>query len=260
MQIFSAIRRLSYPVWRTVVDYALPPRCPSCGCIVEDDARFCLPCWQKMDFLSDPCCARCGVPFETEQGDGAQCGACIAAPPAYNSARAVLAYGEVARTVAMRLKYGRRLGLARLMAAHMARHIPQGDPSEMLIVPVPLHRWRIWGRGFNQSAVIADHIGRLSGVTLEKLALIRNRPTRPLREMNPAQRQRAVRGAFRLDPHHAPKITGRQIILIDDIHTSGATAQECARKLRAGGASSVHLLCWARVLPDRSDAGDVYGD
>ncbi|MEO8724364.1 MAG: ComF family protein [Sphingobium sp.] len=257
MQLLAAIRSLLRPI----VDFALPPRCPACGVIVEDDARFCLPCWQKMDFLGDPCCACCGVPFAIEQGEGGRCGACLADPPGFDSARAVLAYGEIARTVAMRLKYGRRLGLARLMAAHMARRLPPNEMSEMILIPVPLHRWRIWSRGFNQAAVIADHIGRRSGIPVEKLALVRHRATRPLRAMNPAQRKRMVRGAFALDPRYSDWIAGRTVILIDDIHTSGATAQECARILRLGKAKSVHLLCWARVLPDRgSDRGDATFD
>lgn len=230
---------------RPMVDYALPPRCPGCGAIVGEDFAFCLSCWGGMEFLGAPCCARCGLPFPHDMGEGAECGACMADPPAWDGARAVLAYGDVARTVALRLKYGRRIGMARLIARQMLRHV--GD-EEAVIVPVPLHRWRLWQRGFNQSALIADHLGRMTGWPVDKRALQRVKRTAPLRGMNPAQRARTVRGAFALGKGQA--LRGRRVLLIDDIHTSGATAAACAKQLKRGGAGQVHLLCWARVLPD----------
>lgn len=235
-------------VLQPVMDYALPSRCPGCGGQVGEDFAFCLPCWSSMTLLGEPCCARCGVPFPHDMGAGAECGACLADPPPWDSARAVLAYGEVARTVALRLKYGRRIGLARLIARQMLRHVGE---EAALIVPVPLHRWRLWHRGFNQSALIADHLGRLTGWPVEKRALRRVKRTAPLRGMNPAQRARMVRGAFTLADGHG--VTGQRVLLIDDVHTSGATASACARVLRRGGARDIRLLCWARVLPDAAD-------
>ncbi|GLV24888.1 ComF family protein [Sphingobium sp. Cam5-1] len=238
---------------RPALDYALPPRCPGCGVIVDADDAFCLTCWSGMRFLGEPCCARCGVPFEHDRGGDAACGACLAEPPPFDSARAVLAYGDVARTVALRLKYGRRIGLARLIARHMARRLPAFD-APPLIVPVPLHRWRLWWRGFNQAALIADHLGRASGLAVDKHALLRVRATQPLRSMHARQRTKAVAGAFGLAKDHGVK--GRAVLLIDDVHTSGATAAACARVLKRGGASSVHLLCWARALPEGAEGTD----
>ncbi|WP_066516741.1 ComF family protein [Sphingobium cloacae] len=239
------------PLLKTIgasaLDYALPPRCPGCGVVVEREQSFCLACWSGMDFLGDPCCARCGVPFGHDMGEGGECGACLSDPPPFDSARAVLAYGDVARSVALRLKYGRRIGLARLIANHMARHVRGEDRP--LIVPVPLHRWRLWWRGFNQAALIADHLGRATGLPVDKHALLRTKRTQPLRGMNPRRRAKAVRGAFALAADH--DLSGKTILLIDDVHTSGATAAACALVLRRGGAAQVHLLCWARVLPDR---------
>ena len=235
---------------RPALDYALPPRCPGCGGIVGEDHAFCLDCWGGMEFLGDPCCARCGISFPHDMGQDAECGACLADPPAWDSARAVLAYGDVARTVALRLKYGRRTGLARLIARQMLRHAgPAGEGDPPLIVPVPLHRWRLWHRGFNQSALMADHLGRLTGWPVDRHGLRRVRRTQPLRGMNPAQRAKAVRGAFALAPGHG--FAGRRVLLIDDVHTSGATAAACARMLKRGGATNVRLVCWARALPDR---------
>ena len=235
---------------RPALDYVLPPHCPGCGVIVGEDHGFCLSCWDSMEFLGEPCCARCGIPFPHDMGEGAECGACLADPPPFDSARAVLAYGDVARTVALRLKYGRRIGLARLVARQMLRHVPATGEDPPLIVPVPLHRWRLWGRGFNQSALIADHLGRLIGLAVDKHGLLRVKRTAPLRGMHPGQRARAVRGAFALAAGHG--MTGRRILLIDDVHTSGATAAACTHILKRGGAGEVRLLCWARALPRES--------
>lgn len=238
---------------RPVLDYALPPRCPGCGTVVGEDHRFCLDCWSAMRFLGPPCCERCGAPFDHDLGEGALCGACLADPPVFDRARAVLAYGDVARHVALRLKYGRRIGLAGLIATHMLRLVPEEGRADMLIVPVPLHRWRLWWRGFNQSALIAGRLGRLAGIAVDKEVLLRTRRTPPLRGMGVKARDRVVRGAFALDPRRRDAVRGRTIILIDDVHTSGATAGACARMLKKGGARAVHLLCWARVLPDEAD-------
>lgn len=249
MPLLSFLKAVSRPV----IDYALPPRCPGCGIIVDAEDAFCLRCWSGMQFLSDPCCARCGLPFDYDMGEDSACGSCLADPPPFDTARAALAYGDVARRVALRLKYGRRIGLARLIARQMARHVGISDPPP-LVVPVPLHRWRLWWRGFNQSALIADHLGKLLGLDVDKHGLQRIRATKPLRAMDPKRRAKAVRGAFALAGNH--RFKGRAVILIDDVHTSGATAAACARVLKRGGASSVHLLCWARALPGRDEAAD----
>lgn len=234
-----------------VLDYALPPRCPGCGVIVGQVDAFCGECWSEMRFLSDPCCTSCGLPFDFEEADALQCGACHADPPPWISARAALAYGTVSSHVATRLKYARRTGLAKLMARHMAARIPAevlAAGEDALIIPVPLHRWRIWGRGFNQAALIARHLSYNTGLAHDPLLLRRTRATRPLRDMGPRQRDREVRSAFAIAPSRQEGLRGKTILLIDDIHTSGATARACARVLIAGGAQSVHLLCWARVL------------
>jgi ComF family protein len=246
MATLSAIRDLMRPV----MDFALPPRCPACGVIVPDDDRFCLDCWSGLHFLGEPCCARCGFPFAHDMGADALCGGCMAASSPLDRARAVLVYGEAAKAIALRLKYGRRVGLARLMAAQMARHLPAADRADMLIVPVPLHRWRLWSRGFNQSALIADRLGRFAGLPVEKEALVRKRRTPPLRGMGPRARARTVKGAFGIAAARPDFARDRIVILIDDVHTTGATAEACARVLRRAGARAVHLLCWARVLPD----------
>jgi ComF family protein len=231
---------------RRVVDFALPPRCPGCGAVTGEPHRFCLTCWQKLTFLGEPCCQKCGLPFEYDSGDGAECGACLSNPPAYDRLRAAVAYGETARTVALKLKYSGRPGVAETLANFMQRHVAADPPS--VLVPVPLHRWRIWKRGYNQSALIASALARRTGCGAELDLLRRTRATPPLKGLGRRDRALAVRGAFKVPDGAKERLRGRSVILVDDVYTSGATANACAKALKRGGAARVDIICWARVV------------
>lgn len=228
-----------------LADLALPPRCPGCGEVVGADHRFCARCWGSLRFLGPPWCASCQIPFDFDRGEGAVCAECMAEPPPHDGVRAAVAYGEVARHVALKLKYGGRMACAATMAQAMARLMPEGAE---LLVPVPLHRWRIWGRGFNQAALIAEALSKASGVPADAHLLRRVKATPVLRGLGHRGRAKAVSGAFALAPDARERLKGRAVVLVDDVHTSGATAQACARVLKRGGAREVILLCWARVL------------
>lgn len=232
-----------------VLGYALPPRCPGCGAITPDDHRFCLDCWRRLDFLGDDGCARCGVMLPNAPA-GTVCAGCLADPPAIDGARAAVTYGPIARHVVMRLKYGGRPGHAETIGRLMARLVGEG---EAVVVPVPLHRWRIWRRGYNQSALIAVVLARRPGLSLELDLLRRARATPVLRGLGRRARARAVRGAFAVDDSRRDRIGGRAVLLVDDVHTSGATANACARALKRAGAAEVRLVCWARVDPHGAD-------
>ncbi len=246
-------------IGRAIVDYALPPRCPGCGVIVGDDRQFCLACWSSLDFLSEPACAHCSIPLPTAAPGGAlACGACLAEPPPFDGAPAALVYGPVARTVALRLKYGRRTGHARLMARLMARRlVAAGDIDAVLLVPVPLHRWRLWSRGFNQAALLADELARLTGAPRDHHLLLRVKPTASLRGKGRKERERIVAGAFALAPGAKARAARRHLVLVDDVHASGATLRAAARVLRRSGASRVSALTWARVVPDAA-GGNIF--
>lgn len=176
------------------------------------------------------------------------CAPCLVAPPAHDGVLAALGYEKIARKLVLRLKYGRKLGLAsvmaRLMAAHAARH------PDALLVPVPLHWTRLWYRGFNQSLSIARAIAKQTSQEIEPMLLRRTRRTKALGSLGAAKRAKEIRGAFTVDRLRGQKLVGREILLVDDVYTTGATANACARILKRKGAKSVHILCWARVLRD----------
>lgn len=238
--------------FRLALDYALPPRCPGCGTITPRDGIFCDGCWRTLDFLGGPACARCGEPFAQDLGPDTLCGACLADPPALDGVRAAVAYGEIPAALAIRLKHGGRPGLARTLAHHMRRLVHGAEDG--LLIPVPLHRWRLWRRGYNQALLIARALARDAGMDLAPDLLRRTRATPLLRGMGPAQRRKTVQGAFRIDPRQAERVRGRAVLLVDDVYTTGATVNACARVLKRAGASRVQLCCWARVIRDIDNA------
>ena len=234
---------------RQIVDFVLPPRCPACGIVTSDPHSFCVDCWRSLSFLGDPCCVRCGLPFEYAAGEESECGRCLADPPHFDRLRAAVAYGEVARQVALKLKYSGRPGVAETLARFMARHLAPADPKVVLI-PVPLHRWRIWKRGYNQSALIASSLAKSGGLALDLDLLRRVKATPVLRGLGRRERALAVRGAFAI--RDKASLAGKSFILVDDVFTSGATANACARTLKRAGAKRVEIICWARVISEES--------
>jgi ComF family protein len=235
---------------RRSIALALPPRCPACGQVSEADHRFCAACWAGLRFLGPPWCAACALPFDHDRGEGAWCAACLDTPPAHAGARAAVAYGPVPRDVALKLKYGGRLAAAETMARLMLRLMP--DDAELL-VPVPLHPRRLWSRGYNQAVLIAGTLSRIGGVPVSVDSLVRTRATPPLRGLGRRARAKTLAGAFAVPTHAKPGLKGRSIVLVDDVYTSGATAEACTRRLLGAGARQVTVLCWARVLDPAQD-------
>lgn len=227
---------------RWALDFALPPRCAGCGIIVGETHSFCADCWKQVEFLGDGGCATCGIPLQAT--DAEICPSCLARPPRIARSRAAVAYGELPRSLAIRLKYGRKVAIARTMARYMAPLVSRADDA--VLVPVPLHRARLWQRGFNQSTLVARELARRLSLPSDARSLRRVKRTPPLKGMSPLQRRKTVAGAFRVPDKSA--VAGKTIILVDDVLTTGSTAEACARVLKQAGAARVELISWARVV------------
>jgi len=227
----------------SILNFALPPRCAGCAEVIEEVGAFCPDCWGQMEWLGKSGCLTCGMPLSATEAES--CARCLADPPGLDRMRAAVAYDDLSRSLVLRLKYGRKVALARTMARYM---VSLGEPErgEALVIPVPLHRRRLWSRGFNQSGLVALHLAKSWGYPFEAGMLRRTKPTRPLKGMSHSQRRKAVAGAFAVA--EPDRVKGRDIILIDDVLTSGSTAEACARALRKAGAARVELICWARVV------------
>jgi ComF family protein len=236
---------------RAALDLLFPPHCSSCDALVNGHGLFCASCFSRVGFVTEPCCVACGVMFAyTAQGGPEHlCSACRAAPPAFSGARAAFRYDERARRLILPFKHADRTENARILATHMARAGAALLREADIIVPIPLHRQRLFHRRYNQAALLARVLARNSGVPVLLDGLMRHRPTPPLGDKAATERHAMLDRAFAIRPARAKRIAGTRVLLIDDVMTSGATANACADVLRSAGALDVLVLVAARV-PD----------
>ncbi len=228
------------------VDMLLPGRCLRCGVVVDGAGALCPGCWESMTFIAAPHCDRCGQPFEIDPAGGTLCGQCMADPPLYSRARAVFRYDDASRPLILRFKHGDRTAAAPQFARWMARAGGELLTEAQVIVPVPLHRWRLWRRRYNQAALLAQALAKQANIPCVPDSLSRVRATPSQGRLGRGQRRRNVQGAFRLCREAA--VQGKRVLLIDDVLTSGATVGECVRVLLRGGAERVEVLTLARVV------------
>jgi ComF family protein len=240
----NRLRRLG----RLALDAVLPPLCLACNAIVGEPGSLCPHCWNKITFLSAPLCRACGHPFEVEAGAESICGRCLADPPPWNRARAVFAYDSHSKALVLRFKHADRLEGVPTFAAWMARAGAELVTQADLVTAVPLHRWRLLSRRYNQAALLANALGRRSGKPAYPALLARTRSTPVQGHLDRGQRGRNVKGAFRLTPGGQRAVAGRNVLLVDDVRTTGATAAECVRTLLAAGAASVDVLTLGLVV------------
>lgn len=239
------------PLLRWILDSVLPPSCLVCSEPVQADGQFCAVCFGKVNFITSPFCACCGVPFNFQPAFGAEhlCMACNESHPAYTMARAAILYDESARRMILPFKYGDRAESAPNLARLMVRAGGSLLQSADLLVPVPLHVSRLRQRRYNQAALLAKALAKQTGKPVELDALVRTRETRKLEGMDVPTRRQELDNAITFKPQKHMK--GKRVLLIDDVMTTGATAHQCARALRAAGAGQVDVLTIARVADPR---------
>lgn len=232
-----------------VIDLVYPPRCPLCGGALAAQVGLCGACWGELAIPGEPACASCQRPFGQGIPDGAICAPCLADPPRHDGIAAATLYNDASRKLVLAFKHGRRIALARLLARLVAARLPALE-GEWLAVPVPLHRRRLWQRGFNQSALLASELCKRTGAKLVVDGLIRRKPTPTLGGLGKKARARVLSGAIAANPARAENLKGAQVLLVDDVMTSGATSSACVSALKRGGAEKVVVACFARVLDE----------
>ncbi len=231
-----------------LLDAILPPRCPATGALVGVQGTLSPEYWSQLHFIQRPYCDCCGTPFPVATIDAMVCGECLTDPPYYTTARAALAYDDVSANLLLKFKYGDKTLLARSFADWMIQTDADSLKSADYFVPVPLHRWRLFKRRYNQAALLSYALSIRTGRIVLPNVLRRVKSTESQGHKSKAERQTNIRGAFEISSADQRKLRGKNVVLIDDVLTSGATANECAKVLLAAGAKRVDVLVLARVV------------
>lgn len=243
--VFGALSKL--------IDLVLPPTCSRCGTQVLDAQTLCGGCWSTMTFLRDPQCDACGHPFDYEVAERALCGACVREQPPFQKARAALLYDDHSRELVLGFKHADKTERAKLFAKWMLAAGHDVVTAADVIVPVPLHWTRLFQRRYNQAALLAHGLGRLSGNEVLADALVRKRKTPSQGRLGRLARARNVQGAFIINPRRQTELQDKRILLIDDVMTTGSTLNACTKILLRGGVEKVDVLTLARVVQAKTD-------
>jgi ComF family protein len=230
------------------LDVLFPPACLKCGVELEADGALCASCWAQIKFIAPPYCACCGLPFAFDVGAEALCGPCVQDHPLFDRARAVFIYDDASRELILSFKHADRTQAAPGFGKWLTRAGADLLGDADLLIPVPLHRRRLFARRYNQAALLVHALSRETGRAGAPDALIRVKKTQPHVDMGRAERQQNVAGAFRVHPKWAQALPGAKVILVDDVFTTGATVSSCTRVLRAAGAARVDVLTLSRVV------------
>lgn len=242
--MFVAVRKLG----SALLDLALPPRCHLCRCFIPaaGPLHLCPTCYDRLPLVSSPCCSICGRPFDGAGSDH-PCGACLQHPPPWEAARAALLFDGGCRDLIHAFKYRHRFHLRRPLALLTAERLAgfAAESKADLLIPVPLHPRRLQQRGFNQSLLLAEILHSHWRLPLQRQLLQRTRYTTSQTELSAEQRATNLRDAFAVSaPEHC---TGKRVLLVDDVFTTGATLAECSRCLLQAGATAVRCVTVARA-------------
>lgn len=233
---------------RAALNFLLPPRCLSCRGRVEDQGTLCAACWKGLTLLGEPCCYRCGYPFPFRMPEESLCPSCIRRRPAFDRARAVFRYDDASRALILPFKHSDDIHGAPVYGQWLARAGAVLLAEADLVAPVPLHPRRLLRRRYNQAGLLAQAAGKRAGTPVAVDLLRRRRHTPTQAQKSPSARRRNVQGAFAVHERWKNRVQGRRIVLVDDVLTTGATVEECARVLCRAGAGAVDVLTLARVI------------
>lgn len=233
---------------KLVLDTILPPRCLGCNEQVGEQGALCSECWSELKFLGSPCCATCGQPFAYTIGEGAKCAACMAKTPHYDAARAVFRYDDASRKLITGFKYADRTHGAASYANWLARAGSELIAKSDVIAPVPLHWRRLFSRRYNQAALLSAALAKQAGLPHIPDLMHRVKHTPPQASLSRNARKKNVRGAFAIAEKNKAEVKDRRVLLIDDVTTTGATIEACARALKKVGASEVFVLTLAKTV------------
>lgn len=232
------------------LDVVLPPRCVVSGDIVGHQGALSPAAFAGLDFIAAPFCARCGMPFDFETAETTICTGCLLHPPSFGRARAALKYNDASRKMILAFKHGDQIHAAASFAPWMRRAGMEVVKGADMIAPVPLHRWRLLRRRYNQAMILARYLSNICDVPACPRLLVRIRATQTQGHLSPKQRLENIRGAFAVNSAYAQSIANKVILVIDDVYTTGATVNECARILLREGAREVRVLTLARAVRD----------
>ncbi len=247
LQQYSRISRLLNSVSRQFLDILFPPICPISRESVDQWGALSPKAWSELSFLNGPACSICAFPFDYDFGKDAICGACEAAKPAYDASRAALIYDDKSRRLILPFKHGDQTYLAKSLSKAMFTAGKDLLLQADILIPVPLHRRKLWVRRYNQAGILAKHLGVLSNTAVMNDLLLRTRWTGTQGYLKRQQRHANVSNAFAVDADKIAMVKGKNICLIDDVYTSGATLNESAKALKKAGAKHVSTVCFARV-------------
>ena len=231
--------------WRRASDFLFPPACPGCGRVMAEHGALCQACWRDVAFIERPYCEALGTPFSHDLGAGFLSAEAIANPPVFDRLRAVCTFDGTARALVHGLKYRDRTELTPMMAHWMARAGAELIADCDVIVPVPLHRWRLVSRRFNQAADLARALEGETGRPMLANALRRKRRTAQQVGLGKAAREANMKGAFDVTAQGKSELIGKRVLLIDDVYTTGATVSAATRALKRAGAAKVDVLTFA---------------
>ena len=233
---------------KRIIDFFLPPRCVRCGIETLTAPGLCAVCWEKIHFIDQPLCNTCGMPFEVAEKESIVCLGCLQDKPCFRQLRSVFPYDDISKPLILQFKHGDALHLVPLLVQWLSRTGQALLAQNDLIIPVPLHWMRLWRRGYNQAALLAQGLSKVNNKNYQPNVLIRHRSTASQGNKSSDQRYHNIKGSFQVKLAQIDLIQGKNILLIDDVYASGATIHECVKILKKNGANQVDVLTLARVL------------